>query len=374
MTVEETLRVTKIDQGVITTMHKLMRSLCATASLAFVALAMLACGGGISESDLNKTLDARDATKAAANLPDITSNPAVAKIVQDYQTGTIKTSDAAKAQIKALGYTDDQVEAAFRTALNVIVPTPTTPEKGGTPTNPTTTTAPTQTANSLKGTGTKPTFVTNFEQGAWKVSGTDRLKENPIVDGWIHRLQNPAPRLWKTYPNIPNPDVPEFRVVNGTQVPDGVEYGTYSSPYCFAHPCDVPVGAWEYRLITGDYHVMGYECKGDMKKGCLILLINVMAQSVTFRDQDIDNGFTVRGRYWNGDALEWGTWGLVSHASANMLNMPTFAREGEVLNAGDPGNSGANCGTPNGCGTVDARVIVVAGDAVIAVLETTVTR
>jgi hypothetical protein len=111
-----------------------------------------------------------------------------------------------------------------------------------------------------------------------------------------------------------------------------------------------------------------------MQKGCLLLLINVMDQSVTFRDQDVDNGFTLRGRYWNGDSLEWGTWGLVSHASANMLNMPTFAREGEVLNAGDPGNSGANCGTPTGCREVDARVIVVAGDAPIAVLETVVQR
>lgn len=226
----------------------------------------------------------------------------------------------------------------------------------------------------LQGTGAKPVFVTDFKQGTWQVHGTDRLAKNPVVDGWIRRLKDPVPAVWKTFPNIPNGDVPEFRVVNGTQVPDGVEYGTYSTPYCFAHPCDVPVGAWEYRLITGDYAVLGYECRGDLKKGCLLLLINVMDQSVTFRKQDVDNGFTVRGRYWNGDALEWGVWGLVSHASANMLNMPTLARPGEVLNSGDPGNSGANCGTPEGCGSVDARVIVVAGDAPIAVLETTVNR
>lgn len=232
----------------------------------------------------------------------------------------------------------------------------------------------TTSSSDLKGTGTKPAFVTDFTQGEWTVHGTERLADNPVVDGWIKRLKNPAPELWKTFPNIPNNDVPEFRVVNGSEVPDGVEYGTYSTPYCFSHPCDVPVGAWEYRLITGDYHVFGYECKGDKKKGCLLLLINVMDQSVTFRDQDVDNGFTLRGRYWNGDALEWGVWGLVSHASANMLNMETFARPGEVLNSGDPGNSGANCGIPEGCGSVDARVIVVGGDAAIAVLETTVVR
>lgn len=232
---------------------------------------------------------------------------------------------------------------------------------------------PTQSSD-LKGSGSKPTFVTTFTQGKWTVHGTERLADNPVVDGWIKRLKNPAPELWKTFPNIPNNDVPEFRVVNGSEVPDGVEYGTYSTPYCFSHPCDVPVGAWEYRLITGDYHVLGYECRGNMKKGCLLLIVNVMDQSVTFRDQDVDNGFTLRGRYWNGDALEWGVWGLVSHASANMLNMPTFARPGEVLNSGDPGNSGANCGIPEGCNSVDARVIVVAGDTAIAVLETTVNR
>lgn len=226
----------------------------------------------------------------------------------------------------------------------------------------------------LQGTSTKPVFVTDSTQGAWQVHETDRLAENPIVEGWIRRLKDPAPALWKTFPNIPNGDVLDFRVVNGTQVPDGVEYGTYSTPYCYAHPCDVPVGAWEYRLITGDYHVLGYECRNGGQNGCLLLLVNVIDQSVTFRDQDVDNGFTLRGRYWNGDALEWGVWGLVSHASANMLNMPTFAHPDEVLNSGDPGNSGANCGNPLGCGSVDARVIVIAGDAPLAVLETTVSR
>ena len=76
----------------------------------------------------------------------------------------------------------------------------------------------------------------------------------------------------------------------------------------------------------------------------------------------------------NGDALEWGVWGLVSHGSANMLNMPTMAHPDEVLNSGDPGNSGANCGTPQGCNSVNVRVLVYAGDALISVLETTVTK
>lgn len=218
-----------------------------------------------------------------------------------------------------------------------------------------------------------PSFTADISHEAWNIQGTDRLDENPIVKGWLGRLQDPAPRLWKSFPNVPNKDVPGFRVVNG-QVPDGMEYGTYSSPFCFAHPCDIPVGAWEYRYISGDYNFLGTECKGDGKKGCMLLLINVMDASYTWRNQDVDNGFTLRGRYFNGDALEWGVWGLVSHGAANMLNLPTMAHPDEVLNSGDPGNSGANCGNPQGCGSVDVTIVVQAGDAIIAVAKTTVTR
>lgn len=222
--------------------------------------------------------------------------------------------------------------------------------------------------------GTMPAFVADASHGGWKIQGTDRLKDNPVVAGWMSRLKDPAPRLWKTFPNIPNKDVPDFRVVNTTEVPDGLEYGTYSSPYCFSHPCDIPVGAWEYRYISGDYQFLGTVCKGDGKMGCMLVLVNVGDQSFTWKNQDVDNGFTLRGRYWNGDALEWGVWGLVSHGSANMLNLPTLAHPGEVLNSGDPGNSGANCGTPAGCNSVDVTVVIHAGDAIIAVAKTTVTK
>ena len=223
-------------------------------------------------------------------------------------------------------------------------------------------------------TGEMPAFAEDVSHDSWTIEGTARLAENPIGAGWLSRLPDADPSAWKTFPNIPNEDVPEFRVENGTQVPDGLEYGTYSSPYCFAHPCDIPVGAWEYRYISGDYQFLGTECKGDMVKGCMLVLVNVMDQSYTWREQDVDNGFTLRGRYWNGDALEWGIWGLISHGAANMLNMPTFAHPGEVLNSGDPGNSGANCGTPKGCKSVDVTLVVHAGDAIIAVATTTVTR
>lgn len=254
--------------------------------------------------------------------------------------------------------------------------------------SPTAVAQPSATASTaVMATGSMPTFSTTASHGAWNIQGTDRLKDNPVVAGWLSRLKDPDPAHWKTFPNVPNADVTEFRVElcknlpgnTGVDpglkcVPDGMEYGTYSSPFCFSHPCDLTVGAWEYRYISGDYQFLGTSCKGDMKKGCMLVLINVMDQSYTWRNQDVDNGFTLRGRYFNGDALEWGVWGLISHGSANMLNMPTLAHPSEILNTGVPGNSGANCGNPLGCGSVDVTVMVHAGDAIIAVAKTTVTK
>ncbi len=350
------------------------------ATIGIVAIFAAIANGG-NDGDNNQA-----ATTATEDVQKVTiDDPRVQELVSMVRSGEIKNSDQLQVQAFRLGFTAEEVDSVIsvigvHTGLNLqAAPSPSpssTATESATASATATPSPPPDGKNDLKGTGTKPSFVTDASHGDWTIQGTDRLAENPVVAGWLSRLRDPDPANWKTFPNIPNEDVPEFRVVNGTEVPDGVEYGTYDSPYCSSHPCDVPVGAWEYRLITGDYDVMGYECRGDSKTGhgCLLLLINVMDQSVTFRDQDVDNGFTLRGRYWNGDALEWGVWGLVSHASANMLNMPTFAREGEVLNSGDPGNSGANCGIPQGCDSVDARVIVVAGDTAIAVLETKVTK
>jgi len=227
--------------------------------------------------------------------------------------------------------------------------------------------------------------VDTTQSNGWTINRIDVAKD-PIVNGWLLRLRTIAPELWPTYPNVPNPKVPEFRVVNGNQVPDGVEYGKDDSPFCeYKQTCDWVVPAWHYRLITGDYKFtspqFSYECKnveGQPRKGCLIVLFNVMDQTYTWRNQSVDNGFTVMGRYWNGDALEWAAWGLVSHASANMLNMPTMRdpTTGNVLNAGGlSSNAGANCGIqPDACSSVDVTIIVHAGDRILATAQTTVSR
>lgn len=230
-------------------------------------------------------------------------------------------------------------------------------------------------SNPTVDTGVMPEPVNVHVQGQWEVSEFKNLKDNPIVEGWLNRLKDPAPELWQTFPNVPNPQVSEFRVVNGTQVPDGVEYGVADSPFCEQDQrCDWVVPAQSYRLISGDYKFLGDACKGKEDHGCLIVLVNVGNETYTWRNQSVDNGFTVHGRYWNGDALEMGVWGLVSHASANMLNMPTSAHPGESLNFGEGTNAGANCGKAEACKKVEATVVVHAGSEILAMARTTVAR
>lgn len=224
-------------------------------------------------------------------------------------------------------------------------------------------------------TGSMPDYVSrDASHGKWQITLHENIDTDPVVRDWLNRLEDPNPHEWKYFPNVGNPDRPDFPSEPDRPAPWGAEYGVANVPFCQQDMrCDFVVPAWHFRLITADYAFMGESCRGEGKKGCLLLLINVMDQSFTWRDQIADNGFSVPGRYWDGDHLEWAVLGLVSHASANMLNLETFAREGEVLNAGDGGNAGANCGTPNACQTVDALVVVHAGDRILATARTTVT-
>ena len=217
---------------------------------------------------------------------------------------------------------------------------------------------------------TMPEALKTVMHGKWEVSEFKGLSDNPIVEGWLNRLKTPAPELWPTFPNVTNPKVSDFDVKNG------VEYGMADSPFGETDQrADFVVPAREYRLITGDYTFLGKECKSSEGHGCLLLLVNVGDSSYTWRNQKVDNGFTVHGRYWNGDKLEEAVQGVVSHASANMLNMPTSAHPGESLNFGSVGaNAGANCGKAKGCNQVEATVVVHAGDQLLAMARTTVAR
>ncbi len=235
--------------------------------------------------------------------------------------------------------------------------------------------SPTETSTSKKDnvagdTGTMPQPVSTFQVGTWNVQQMRDLGKNPIVVSWIKRLKAPAPAQWKTFPNVDNKAV-------GFSRHDGLEYGEDVAPFCEQDEyCNFPVQGRGYRLITADYRFLDLSCKaGKEHSGCLLMIINVNDNAVSFKDQVAVDGFTVAGRYWNGDKLDLATWGIVSHASANMLNMPTSAHPNESLNFGMSGvNAGANCGNINGCNSVKATVVIVTGTDVLAVLQTTVAR
>lgn len=243
----------------------------------------------------------------------------------------------------------------------------------------------------LGDTGQRPEFVRTYLRGAWRIYEGPRLSENPIVANWVAKLRDPAPGIWKYFPNVPNPDVMEFRVVkcvtlpgnegvdpNKDCVPWGLEYGEDEAPFCENNPCDDITPARSYNYYSGPYSEGGFTSMAQSPTdGDIRLMINVMDRSVTFREQFFDNGFRVMGRYWDGDNLEWGVWGIVSNGAAAMLNMTTFSHPGEKLNFGgnpNDANAGANCGRPEGCQKVFVRVIVVAGTDALVWMETTVTK
>lgn len=220
------------------------------------------------------------------------------------------------------------------------------------------------------GTGKMPDLPIDASHGKWTIKENADIDKDPVVRDFLKNLCDPDPAHGRTFPNVPNPDP-------GTcafDVSNGLEYGVANVPFCQQDQrCDFVVPAWHYRLATADYGFLDLACMGEGKKGCALTVVNVMDQSYTWRDQAFDNGFSVPGRYWNGDKLDQGLSQLVNHVSANMLGMRTDGLEGEVLNSGNGDDAGANCGTPKACGSVDFTIVIAAGDRILAVAKTTVT-
>lgn len=227
---------------------------------------------------------------------------------------------------------------------------------------------PTATQPAQADTGTMPDLPVDLSHGSWTISANAGIDNDPIVRMWMGRIADVDPSKGCTYPNIPDPECDP-----GFDVSHGLEYGVANVPFCQQDKrCDFVVPGWHYRLITADFSFLGMECNGG--PGCVLILINVGEETVTWRNQMADNGFTVPGRYWHGDFLDEAVIKLANHVSANMLNMPTKSSPDTVLNSGDPANAGGNCGTVHGCNEVKIHVVVSAGDRILAVATTTVTK
>lgn len=318
-------------------MTKLFRNSLLTVALMTVAILATACSSdGLNEEDVSRIVRDINATKAAETPPEST--------VAQTNTPTPDATSTPKADP---------------------------------------TTRPSITGNAdVRG------MVNTFTNaGGWEITTYEGVTDQMVQ--WFQNLRGLDPAKWPTFPNVPNPHVPDFRVVECKEldpnaktgekcVPDGMYYGLDERNYCDNDICDVLVQARGYNNITGDYD-LGFvrHSMGDDGLGSALLLINVGDVTANFEDVHVDNGFSVADRYFNGDTLWWGMWGITSHTTAAMMNYPIIAdaTTGRVLNSGGSGvNAGANCSVPQGCEGVHYTIVISSGNHVLVVATTTFTR
>ncbi len=211
----------------------------------------------------------------------------------------------------------------------------------------------------IQNTETEPVVEETIVVGDWEIQyfagATSEMKD------WV--FANLAPETWPEFPNIDN------GVYLASQ---GLEYGEDETTFCeYKETCDFVVPARHYRLYTGDYEFDGVgDCYGgiDERSGCALAVFNVGEVTASFEDQHFDAGFTVWGRYWNGDYLPQAIWALLSHASNNMLNMNSQLNPTKITNAG------ANCSFIDGCISVEATFVVTSGNEMLVIGRQTINK
>lgn len=210
---------------------------------------------------------------------------------------------------------------------------------------------PTSTTESL----TTPAAPTT--NGEWTVQYFDGATDE--MRGWS--FKDLEPNNWPVFPNVDNGTYPASQ---------GLEYGEDLSVFCqYKKTCDFVTAARHYRLYTGDYNLKPVgECVAKDGSGCALMVINVGEVTSSFEDQTFDTGFTVTGRYWDGNFLPQAIWAGLSHASNNMLNLNSGLNPNGVTNAG------ANCSVPGGCVSVKSTFAVISGNEVLMIGRSTVTR
>lgn len=220
------------------------------------------------------------------------------------------------------------------------------------------------TANTLVQVVPTPTTVFPAEIYSWGGHWVEWMSPNatPEIVGQVFPPLDPA--RWPTFPNVPNPLVPEFRTlaVDGVlTVPDGMEYGEDESQFCGAagDQCELVIPARSIVLISGDFNIPSVgQCVGQVRAlGCMAGIANsgdVAANLVgTF-----DNVFIIQGRYFNGATLGQV---LVWAASFVVHNMTNGVSE---LNPAGFTNAGSNCSVPEGCEGVQVLLVITSGNEV----------
>lgn len=215
--------------------------------------------------------------------------------------------------------------------------------------------APTATAEPTIQPTEAPAEPTTAE--TWEIQYFDGATDE--MRGWTFKTLEP--KTWQVFPNVDNANYPASQ---------GLEYGEDLSVFCqYAETCDFVTAARHYRLYTGDYDLQPIgKCVAKDGQGCELMVINVGEVTSSFEDQHFDTGWTVTGRYWDGNYLPQAIWAGLSHASNNMLNLNSGLNPNGVTNAG------ANCSVPGGCVSVKSTFAVISGNEVLMIGRSTVTR
>jgi hypothetical protein len=234
---------------------------------------------------------------------------------------------------------------------------------------PTATPVPTQVATTapapqaVVGNADVRTQVKTWNHNGWTVTTYDGVTTQ--MDGWFTspELKFPEPQNWGDFPNVDNPTV-------GFSAADGLEYGLDERNVCDNDVCDIVVDAGSYHLVTADYDLGFIKCQSANGIGCGFVIFNVGEVTANFENVHVNNGFSLTGRYWNGDTLPKALQGLSSHVLANMLNYSTNGAGDDTLNDPNRTNAGANCSVPEGCGGVDFKIVISSGNQILVLSET----
>ena len=234
------------------------------------------------------------------------------------------------------------------------------------PTQTITVTATTKGPDKLAGSAALSESLQKVQVGDWELRYYKGATEQ--VKGWP--FASLEPEKWPTFPNQPNPLVPEFRVkiVDEVEtVPDGLEYGIEESDFCQTpdSQCRFPVAARHYRIITADYDIgdIGKCAYADNGVGCALMIINI-GNVTSVWEGKVDMGFTVTGSYFNGDVLNEAIVAGLSHTANRMMNLADP----------DATNPGSNCSSPEGCDGVDIKFIIIWGNEILMSGHTVVHR
>lgn len=192
---------------------------------------------------------------------------------------------------------------------------------------------------------------------SWKIQYFDGATGE--MKGWTFKKLNPVG--WPEFPNVDN---------GSYKAAQGLEYGEDLTTFCqYKETCDFVVPARHYRIYSGDYTLKGVgTCKGGEGQGCALMVVNVGEVTASFEDQHFDTGFTVWGRYWDGEFLNQAIWAGLSHVANNMLNLDSTLNPTKITNAG------ANCSVVDGCKSVEATFVVISGNEILLIGRSTVNR